>query len=230
MLFQPIETSARNLFANVCATPGQDIAPSNSPKNVKEKKQDDHAKTTQANLTTASQILTTILRIYSIASLLVFTLGPTAAPLLLRLVAGNTTWAHSNAGEVLGTYCYYIPFLAINGVSEAFVAATASTKDLREQGIWMIGFSGLFAGSAWWFVKGLEMGAKGLVLANCVNMGLRVGFNLWFVGGYFRGRGVVSRYFSNSLVCKVPFADTSGGRTSMLLMYYRTCMLWALQR
>lgn len=84
-----------------------------------------------------------------------------------------------------GIYCYYIPFLAINGVTEAFVAATASTTELHRQSFWMTGFSVLFAASAYFFLSVLEMGAQGLVLANCVNMALRIVFNLHYIKGYF---------------------------------------------
>ncbi|KAK3691901.1 Oligosaccharide translocation protein rft1 [Vermiconidia calcicola] len=184
MLFQPIEISSRNLFANLCASalpehddangePSKDFKTTSSPNN---------------DIQTAASILRDTLRVYSIFSLFAFAIGPTLAPLLLRLVAGSR-WSDSGAGEVLGTYCYYIPFLAINGVSEAFVAATASTKDLRNQSFWMAGFSALFAASAWVFLRVLELGAKGLVLANCVNMATRIVFNLSYVKEYFREQG-----------------------------------------
>lgn len=181
MIFQPIETASRNLFANLCSAESQKSDPMNR-KGKSQKYQPNK------NIVTASTTLQNILRVYTIFSLLVFTLGPQAAPLLLRLVAGKT-W--SGAGEVLGTYCYYIPLLAINGVSEAFVAATASTKDLRDQSFWMAGFSVAFAGSAYVFLTVLELGAKGLVFANCVNMAARIVFNFTFVKTFFRTQGVV---------------------------------------
>jgi oligosaccharide translocation protein RFT1 len=144
-----------------------------------------------ASLNQAATILRDILRVYSIFSLIAFAIGPSAAPLLLQLVAGSR-WSASGAGEVLGTYCYCIPLLAINGVSEAFVAATASTKDLHWQSIWMGAFSAGFAASAYVFLRVLQLGAKGLVWANCVNMGSRIVFNLYFVGSYFKRSGYVS--------------------------------------
>lgn len=128
---------------------------------------------------------------YGLVSLVAYAVGPSAAPLLLRLVAG-ARWSDTGAGDVLGTYCYYIPLLAVNGVSEAFVSATASTRELRKQSIWMGGFSVAFAGSAYLFLSVLQMGAKGLVLANCVNMVSRIVFNLSFVKRYFAERNVVS--------------------------------------
>ena len=151
MIFQPIEISSRNLFANLCATPSQSSANSDP---TQKKTTSPQAK---ENLTTASTILTTLLHAYALLSLICFSVGPSAAPLLLNLVAGSR-W--SSAGSVLGTYCYYIPFLAMNGVSEAFVAATASTKDLRDQSFWMAGFSVLFAVSAWLFLSVLGWGAQ----------------------------------------------------------------------
>ena len=186
MVFQPIEISSRNLFANLCAIPSQQKISANA-KSAKESRESKPSESVR----TASSILRDILRAYSLVSLFAFSLGPTLAPLLLRLVAGSR-WSDSGAGEVLGTYCYYIPFLAINGVSEAFVAATASTKNLRDQSFWMAGFSVLFAASAWLFLRIWELGAKGLVLANCVNMGLRILFNLYFVKGFFREQNLAS--------------------------------------
>lgn len=179
MLFRPIEDSSRNLFARLCAAPEQD------------KKTDDKSPPNN-NIAQASTILHNILHLYSLASLLAFAIGPTAAPLLLQLVAGSR-WTASGAGEVLATYCYCIPLLAINGVSEAFVSATASTAELQRQSIWMGFFSAGFALSAWVFLRVLEMGAKGLVLANCVNMGLRIVFNLSFASGFFERQGVAFR-------------------------------------
>ncbi|KAK5168659.1 Oligosaccharide translocation protein rft1 [Saxophila tyrrhenica] len=186
MLFQPIETSARNLFAELCGAPPEESEEQNGDVSKTAAKS-----TATENVKAASQILVTLLRVYAVVSLLAFTVGPTLAPLLLRLVAGSR-WSDSGAGEVLGTYCYYIPFLAINGVSEAFVAATASTKDLRNQSFWMGGNFVVFASSAWLSLRVWKLGAKGLVLANCVNMGLRIAFNLSFIRKFFKERGMVS--------------------------------------
>jgi oligosaccharide translocation protein RFT1 len=185
MLFQPIEISSRNLFASLCAR-------SKLESDVNQKSS--HAeldKAAKENIRTAADILTTILRLYASGSLLVSALGPTLAPILLRLVAGSR-WSDSGAGAVLGTYCYYIPLLAINGVSEAFVAATASTKDLRNQSFWMGANFVVFAGSAYAFLRVWQLGAQGLVFANCVNMALRIMFNLRYIKSYFAGRGHVS--------------------------------------
>ncbi|KAG2168108.1 hypothetical protein VTO58DRAFT_104115 [Aureobasidium pullulans] len=175
MLFQPIEEASRNLFAKLCA-------PTSNSDKTKEQQASGNG-IAQANTT-----LSLILRFYSLISLVAFAAGPTAAPVLLSLVAGSR-WSDTGAGEVLGCYCYYIPLLALNGVSEAFVAAVADNTQLYTQSIWMGGFFAAFAGSAYLFLRVLEMGAKGLVWANCVNMGCRILFNLSFVKSFFAKRG-----------------------------------------
>ena len=216
MIFQPIETSSRNLFANLCTTPSQ------APNAANGTAEADKDKVTKKNIERAATILRDILRVYSIVSLIALAIGPSAAPLLLRLVAG-ARWSESGAGEVLGTYCYYIPFLAINGVSEAFVAATASTNDLQHQTVWMLYFSAFFAGSAYFFLRVLGLGAQGLVLANCVNMGLRIMFNMRFVKRFFRERGLV-RYLGHSNLYYLIFSNIASGRTSTLPKSYPTRM------
>lgn len=184
MLFRPIEDSSRNLFAKLCSDAGEARQVSGVTKVSAAKQNNDNVKQ-------AANVLQDILRVYGLVSLVAFAVGPTAAPILLRLIAGSR-WSDTGAGDVLGTYCYYIPLLAVNGVSEAFVSATASTSELRKQSIWMGGFSVAFAASAYLFLSVLQMGAKGLVLANCVNMVSRVVFNLSFVKRYFTERKIVS--------------------------------------
>jgi hypothetical protein len=185
MLFQPIEESSRNLFAKLCAEP-------EPPKQEKEKKNNVSTSPGQArnaNLHQASRTLTTILHLYTTLSLFFATILPTLFPLLLTLLAGSK-WSSTSASAVLSTYSYYIPFLAINGVTEAFVAAVATPKDLHTQSLSMGVFFALFAGSAWLFVERLGWGGSGVVAANAVNMGLRIVWNVWFIGGWFGKRGI----------------------------------------
>ncbi|KAI4671855.1 uncharacterized protein J4E78_000352 [Alternaria triticimaculans] len=179
MLFQPIEESSRNMFAKLCANVETSATEKKDLKKSDEQKQD---------LAQASRVLSTILRLYGIISLFAVTLGPVLAPVLLSIVAGKK-WSATSASQVLSTYCYYIPFLAINGVTEAFVAAVATNKELYAQSISMGIFFALFAGSAWFFIGQLEMGGNGVVLANTVNMGLRIVWNTWFIRRFFAKNG-----------------------------------------
>lgn len=175
MLFQPIEESSRNLFAKLCA----DSELASGTRSAEQLQ----------NLTKASSILKMILRVYMLISLFAAILGPKVAPLLLSVVAGSK-WAETSASEVLAIYCFYIPFLAINGVTEAFVAAVATNKELYAQSLSMGLFFACFASSAWYFISHLSWGASGVVAANSVNMGLRIVYNMWFIQRFFKQRDV----------------------------------------
>ncbi|KAH7392380.1 Rft protein-domain-containing protein [Phaeosphaeria sp. MPI-PUGE-AT-0046c] len=179
MLFQPIEESSRNMFAKLCADSSLEAdAQEEEPKKAEERQQ---------NLAQASKVMTTILHLYAIISIFAVTLGPRLAPVLLSIVAGKK-WSETSAAQVLSTYCYYIPFLAINGVTEGFVAAVATNRELYAQSISMGIFFAIFAGSAWYFIGQLELGGRGVVLANTVNMGLRIVWNLGFIKRFFGQR------------------------------------------
>jgi oligosaccharide translocation protein RFT1 len=173
MLFQPIEESSRNMFAKVCAL----VPSTNKPE--------------KSGIGEAKSLLQNILRFYGIVGCVAWVLGPTLAPMLLRLVAGEK-WAAGEASDVLATYCYYIPLLAVNGVTEAFVAAVATNSQLYTQSLMMGVFFAGFAGAAYFFLQTLQLGAEGLVYSNCVNMFLRILFNTWFINGYFKKNEQVS--------------------------------------
>ncbi|EGR44322.1 oligosaccharide translocation-like protein, partial [Trichoderma reesei QM6a] len=94
-------------------------------------------------------------------------IGPIAAPPLLSIVAGRR-WTGSGAGQVLGTYCFYIPFMGLNGITESFVASVATEAQVHRQSFWMGIFSAVFAASAFFFMSVLQLGAHGLVYANSI--------------------------------------------------------------
>ncbi|KAF2402611.1 Rft-1-domain-containing protein [Trichodelitschia bisporula] len=175
LLFQPIEESSRALFARNCAPQGAGGQVGGEP--------------SKSGLHAAASTLTFYLRFYTLLALPAISLGPSLAPLLLHLVAGPR-WARSDASAVLARYALYIPLLALNGVSEAFVAAVASERELHTQSAWMGFFFVAWAGAAWVLMGELGLGAVGLVWANCVNMGGRIWFNGGFVRGWFGRYGM----------------------------------------
>ncbi|KAK1580605.1 Rft protein-domain-containing protein [Colletotrichum navitas] len=180
LVLQPVEESSRSYFSRLLSSSSSS---SSSPSS-----QDTQAKKTPSRetLATASQHLHTLLRFYLLLSAVVVSIGPVAAPPLLSLVAGSR-WAGEGAGEVLAVYCYYIPLLAINGVAEAFVASVASEAQVHRQSAWMGAFSVAFGSAAFLFMRVMDLGASGLVLANCINMLCRIVWSLAFVKSYFAG-------------------------------------------
>jgi len=180
ILFQPIEESSRSFFArllNIQAPPPNKGPPSPKPQN-----------STPNPTTQATTFLTTLLHFYLLLSTLILSLAPTLAPVALRTIAGPR-WSHTEAPSVLAAYCYYIPLLALNGILEAFVSATATTAQLRTQSAWWFACSAAFVGSGCLVLRVCGWGAKGLVAANCMGMAARIWWSWGFVQAYLGERG-----------------------------------------
>ncbi|KAI1475520.1 Rft-1-domain-containing protein [Daldinia eschscholtzii] len=168
LVFQPIEESSRNYFSKLLS----------SAKSSPEK---------QA-VTKARSDLQALLKFYVLLSIVVVTVGPYAAPLLVQIIAG-TKWSASGAGNVLARYCLYIPLLAINGVAEAFVSSVAIESEVHRQSLWMGAFSLAFGIAGFVSLRVLDLGAAGLVYANSINMLCRIVWSGGFISRYFRVNG-----------------------------------------
>jgi oligosaccharide translocation protein RFT1 len=168
MVFQPVEESSRNYFGKLLSTVD--------------------GKPSKAVIESGSRNLHTLLRFYVLLSMSAISVGPTIAPLLLNLVAGSE-WTSTGAGEVLAKYCYYIPLLAVNGVTEAFISSIATESELNRQSAWMFAFSVGFAAAGYVFLRLFDMGAEGLVWANAINMALRILWSCTFISAYFKRNG-----------------------------------------
>ncbi|KAG5975658.1 hypothetical protein E4U56_003322 [Claviceps arundinis] len=183
LLFQPVEESSRSYFSNLLSRAAFS-APSCADAAAASAAKDD-PEIPSPEVGEARQSFRTLARLYLILSALVVAIGPFASPSLIALVAGRR-WALEGAGHVLGVYCFYIPFLALNGITESFVASVASEADVHRQSLWMGAFSLAFAASAFIFMHMFPLGAQGLVLANIVNMNCRIVWSFAFVQAYFR--------------------------------------------
>lgn len=190
LVFQPVEESSRNYYSRLLSSDGEPSPP--AEKQTAEKNNGTSGqggpRPSKAALSQASENLTTLLRFYTLAAVPLLALGPTAAPLVLSLIAGPR-WTASGAGEALAAYVYYIPLLAINGLAEGFVASVATESQVHLQSAWMTAFSVLFGVSGYVFLSVLGWGAVGLVWANGINMAGRIAWALWFIRRYFAQRG-----------------------------------------
>ncbi|EEU39211.1 uncharacterized protein NECHADRAFT_43948 [Fusarium vanettenii 77-13-4] len=179
LLFQPVEESSRSYFSRLLSSPTA------SPPTGDGEKQS--TKPSPA-VNEAKQNLRTLLRLYILLSSIIINIGPFAAPPLLAIVAGKR-WIGSGAGDVLAAYCFYIPFLALNGLTESFVASVATEAEVHQQSGWMGVFSVAFAASAFLFMWVFPLGAVGLVLANIINMACRIVWSGAFIKRYFKKHG-----------------------------------------
>ncbi|KAI1408382.1 Rft-1-domain-containing protein [Hypoxylon sp. FL1857] len=168
LVFQPIEESSRNYFSKLLS----------SAKGSPDK---------QA-IAKARSDLQALLKFYVLLSVVVVTIGPYAAPLLVQIIAG-AKWSASGAGTVLARYCLYIPLLAVNGVAEAFVSSVATESEVHRQSLWMGVFSLAFGIAGFISLRVLDLGAAGLVYANSINMLCRIIWSGAFISRYFRVNG-----------------------------------------
>ncbi|KAI0536417.1 oligosaccharide translocation protein RFT1, variant [Xylaria digitata] len=179
LIFQPIEESSRNYFSKLLSSTLTSAA--------REQPKDEEAAKAQVRKAWAD--LQALLKFYVLLSVVVVSIGPYAAPLLVQIVAGPR-WAGSGAGGVLARYCLYIPLLAVNGVAEAFVSSVATKSEVYRQSLWMGVFSLAFAMAGFVSLYVLELGAVGLVYANAINMLCRITWSGAFISHYFRRNNV----------------------------------------
>ncbi|KAJ5291134.1 hypothetical protein N7478_000385 [Penicillium angulare] len=164
VVFQPLEESSRNLFSTLL-----------SP--------DENGGKNAGQVRIAKNHLIDLLRAYQLLSVLAIPLGPIMVPQGLRILGGRQ-WASPQVGELLSLYCYYVPFLAFNGITEAFVASAANSKEIQRQTAWMGAFSVCYAVASYLFLEVWSMGAYGLVMANIVNMAIRTLWSFNFIRSY----------------------------------------------
>lgn len=131
----------------------------------------------------AYQVLVRSLRLAVVIGLVFLCFGPPYSYTLVRMLYGRA-WASTEAPAVLAIYCYYVSLLAINGISEAFVHATASSSQLYYSNAWMLIVSCVSMCASVALIG--RAGAAGLVLSNCINMALRIGYSLRYIRGYRR--------------------------------------------
>jgi len=172
LLLQPIEENARLLFSRQGALIEKDIKQSDSKSTSEEQIEEMH--------TTYSFLLRTVCLI----GLLFATIAINYTSILLRLLAGYKWGSTSEAILALSAFCVYTTFLALNGVTEAFVYGVArSGRDIGQLSIVHAAVGGIFALIAPTLVT--NRGAVGLVAANCVCMALRSLYSLYFAWCYF---------------------------------------------
>ncbi|KAI7834678.1 Rft protein-domain-containing protein [Kickxella alabastrina] len=117
----------------------------------------------------ALHVLATLARGQLLLGCLLLVFGTLYAPVLLPLVGQDAAVA-----RVLAAYCAYLPLLGLNGFLEAFVHSVASRGQLVWVNIWMAVCSVIYVAVAVLMLTRWRMGALGMVLANMLNMALRI--------------------------------------------------------
>ncbi|KAL6195234.1 hypothetical protein ACLB2K_030854 [Fragaria x ananassa] len=135
--------------------------------------------------------LTEALKLVMLIGLIFMAFGPSYAYSLIRLVYGQK-WSDGEASTALGYYCFYIIVLAMNGTSEAFVHAVAKKNQLLWSNLPSVLITIIYVVLNILLVN--SAGAVGLILANSLNMILRIIYSGAFIKHYFQDSSSFSFY------------------------------------
>ncbi|KAK1261931.1 hypothetical protein QJS04_geneDACA018450 [Acorus gramineus] len=124
------------------------------------------------------------LKLVVLIGLVVIAFGPSYSYSAIRILYGRN-WSDGEAPAALRCYCFYVILLAMNGTSEAFLHAMATENQLKQSNSFLIKCSGIY------IILNLVLvrfaGAVGLIVANSINMLLRIIYSARFIKGYFQG-------------------------------------------
>ncbi|KAG0084050.1 Oligosaccharide translocation protein rft1 [Podila epicladia] len=185
ILFQPMEEISRTLFSKLLS----DIGPSSSTETTTTTTTKNIANTLSefqlSNLAMSQNLLLTIMKFHVLLGGIFIAFGTHYTATLIDLVVGRYWARETIAPAVLSLYCYYVPIMGLNGITEAVVQAVASEQELAVLSYWMIGFSAVFCSTGAFLMGALGLGARGIVLANCVNLSMRILWSTWFLSQYY---------------------------------------------
>ncbi|KAJ8257890.1 hypothetical protein GJAV_G00190830 [Gymnothorax javanicus] len=163
-VFLPIEESFYVFFAKVLER----------GREVRHQKQEDVAM--------AAEVLECLLKFVLVVGLIITVFGYAYSYLALDLYGGSLL-SSGTGPSLLRWYSGYVLLLAVNGVTECFTFAAMSKEEVDRYNLVMLGLSVSFLCLSY-FLTGW-LGSVGFILANCLNMGLRISHSLLFIHRYF---------------------------------------------
>lgn len=177
ILFQPLEEMGRTFFSKLLLSGDSDD----------EKKK---------NEKTAANVLLLLIRFHILLGLVFICFATNYTSTLIDLLLGRL-WStgEEKVPSVLAMYCVYVPFMGVNGITESFVQAVATKQDLSRLSYFMVLFSICFMTAGVVFMHYLHLGAIGLILANMVNLGIRICYSWYFITQYFNVPVSVRQWF-----------------------------------
>lgn len=99
-------------------------------------------------------------------------------------------WLLTNVFEIFPRYILYLPFLAFNGVLEAFFSSTASENQIQRFSFFMLALTAVVLMLLYYLILVKQWGLNGLMIANGVNMTLRILYCTNFMQSYFHKHGL----------------------------------------
>ena len=87
--------------------------------------------------------------------------------------------------------------MGMNGISEAFFQGVGDSNSISQQTRWLVVFWVVFVGTFGIAYKS-GLGIAGLVIANMVNLALRIWFSLRFTRSFFQSHGLETQLYANA--------------------------------
>lgn len=125
------------------------------------------------NLKLSMDVLINLTRFYLYLSLMIIVFGPTNSSFLLQFLIGSK-WSTTSVLDTIRVYCFYLPFLSLNGIFEAFFQSVATGDQILKHSYFMMIFSGVFLLTSWILIDFLKLSINGLIISNIFNMILRI--------------------------------------------------------
>ncbi|XP_042893125.1 protein RFT1 homolog [Penaeus japonicus] len=166
LVFRSIEAAAYKYFAQMLYR-GKSIA-----------EQD------QMRVSEVARFLSMLLRSLLLVSFIILSFGWSYSHLLLTLYGGSQL-SDGGGTPLMRAQCFFVVFLAVNGITEAYTFAAMNDKELERYNYLLVSFSIAYIGMA--VVLTQVFSALGFLYANCINMSLRIIYSLWFIHKQFRG-------------------------------------------
>ena len=129
----------------------------------------------------AALYLAVLLKLLLLISLTLLCFAPPFALPFIDVLYG-AKWSRTDAPWVLSVYTGYIGFMALNGLSEAFVTAVTTAAQMRLYNALLLAFSAVYLSAC---ALLLPLGAVGLIAANCLNMAMRIAYSATFIHRFF---------------------------------------------
>lgn len=145
-------------------------------------------KQSQDRVCQASCVLNNLLLGVSSIGLIAFTFGQSYSHTLLLLYGGESFVAGGLPQRLLQWHCLAIYLLSVNGISEGYMFATNTSRDINKYNYLMAIFSVSFLGLSY-ILTGIY-GPVGFIFANCINMLGRIIYSTWYIRQQYQPLGL----------------------------------------
>eukprot|EP01134_Creolimax_fragrantissima_P002325 CFRG2325T1 len=215
-LFQPIEESYYLFFTTILHRQERDNVYEYSKNTVVGRRGSQNDLVHRKLL--AARALSTLLKFSIILGLVFVSFGPPYTTILLDIYGGHTI-STGVGPSLLSWYCLYVLLLGVNGITECFLIASADRGLIDRYNHLMIGFSVVFLATSLTLTR-TRLGAAGFIVANCVNMGLRILYGANYAHEYFKP----SPIHTNASISRHPLRYALPSRILLATLFVSACV------